>query len=331
MFKGLFKGRVVAVKRMLSHLVVVGRELETLQQSDSHPNIIRYFYHTDDANFQYIALEMCPASLADIIERPDQFPDIAAVFEAKRALGEITAGLRHLHALRIVHRDIKPQNILISDARGGHRTLVSDFGLCKQLEDGRVSYNPTAPGAGTFGWRAPEVLRGHVKLDSYDVTGGGPWQASTSNAWNPTRQTQMVDIFPLGCLYYYVLMGGSHPFGAGVEVESNILKNANTLGRLKDTEAIDLILRMLSPRAENRCVGPESTTYCSSLPRSQADRVCLQPSQAGHDCLPAAPVLLGCRQAIDVPPEGVRSVPERFERCARGARGRQPTGGGRTR
>ena len=271
MFKGLFKGRVVAVKRMLSHFVViVTRELEILRQSDSHPNIIRYFYDTSDDNFRYIALELCPASLADIIEKRAQFPDIAAVFEPKRALREITAGLHHLHALKIVHRDIKPQNILVgSDGQRGYRMLVSDFGLCKQLEYDRMSYTSTTQGAGTFGWRAPEVLRGKVKLDGTGASGSTSSQrpsvgtsaiAVAWSTWSLTRKTQMVDVFALGCVYFYVLTGGSHPFGAGVEVESNILKNATTLEKLKHQPvAVDLIQKTLSPRAENRCVSRKST------------------------------------------------------------------------
>lgn len=50
---------------------------------------------------------------------------------------EIISGVRHLHTLQIVHRDIKPQNILISKQ---NRVLVSDFGLCKKLEDGQSSF-----------------------------------------------------------------------------------------------------------------------------------------------------------------------------------------------
>ncbi|KAM5545910.1 hypothetical protein V8D89_000036 [Ganoderma adspersum] len=258
-FKGSFQGRDVAVKRMVSHFVTLAiRELDILRKSDTgHPNVIRYFYHTTNKDFLYIALQLCPASLEDIInvKRCDQFRDLVDAFVPKRALREITAGLHHLHALRLVHRDVKPQNILVSDAQGVQRMLISDFGLCKQLELDRMSYNPSAQGpAGTVGWRAPEVLRGEVKLDGDGAAGSSA--AGAASAWSPTRQTQLVDIFALGCLYYYVLTRGFHPFGVGLELEFNILNNAKGLERLEDQVAVDAIERMLSPKAEDR---PDAT------------------------------------------------------------------------
>jgi serine/threonine-protein kinase/endoribonuclease IRE1 len=120
-------------------------------------------------------LELCPCSLADIIETPDkdQWREIAVSFDPKRALRQITSGLKHLHALKLVHRDIKPQNILVGGGNsgtggakgGGYRMLISDFGLCKKLDVDQTSFLPTAQGgagAGTVGWRAPEILRGVV-------------------------------------------------------------------------------------------------------------------------------------------------------------------------
>ncbi|EED82822.1 predicted protein, partial [Postia placenta Mad-698-R] len=167
-FKGSLQGRAVAVKRLLQDFVTLAsREVNILQESDDHPNVIRYYYQESQSNFLYIALELCPASLADIIERPDGHRDIVIAFDPKRALRQITAGLRHLHALKIVHRDIKPQNILISHAKkgigetAGHRMLISDFGLCRKLEVDQTSFLPSANGAmaaGTVGWRAPEIL-----------------------------------------------------------------------------------------------------------------------------------------------------------------------------
>ncbi|PCH36905.1 hypothetical protein WOLCODRAFT_140635 [Wolfiporia cocos MD-104 SS10] len=277
-FKGSLQGRAVAVKRLLQDFVTLAaREVNILQESDDHPNVIRYYYQESQANFLYIALELCPASLADIVERPDNFSDIVLAFEPKRALRQITAGLRHLHALKIVHRDIKPQNILISHAKkgvgesAGHRMLISDFGLCRKLDYDQTSFLPTSHGAmaaGTVGWRAPEILRGEVKLDD---SGGEESQSSRGSVGapaigtptgKPTRLTKSVDIFALGCLYYYVLTNGGHPFGDRFERESNILKNAKSLDGLvrfgeEGSEGADLIARMLSPEAYDR---PDTST-----------------------------------------------------------------------
>lgn len=274
MFSGSLQGRAVAVKRLLQDFVTLAaREVSILQESDDHPNVIRYYYQESQANFLYIALELCPASLADIIESPDQFLEISAAFDPKRALRQITSGLRHLHSLKLVHRDIKPQNILISSAKRnggkdrGHRMLISDFGLCKKLEVDQTSFLPTAHGAmaaGTVGWRAPEILRGEVSLvestgdDSQSSRGSVGTVSGSSASGKPTRLTKLVDIFALGCLFYYTLTNGAHPFGDRFEREVNILKNMKNLEGLErfgeeGSEAVALIDSMLSTEALDRC------------------------------------------------------------------------------
>ena len=271
-FKGSLQGRAVAVKRLLQDFVTLAtREVSILEESDDHPNVIRYFYQEAQANFLYIAIELCPASLADIIEHPDNFTDIAVAFDPKRALRQITSGLRHLHGLKIIHRDIKPQNIMVSSPKNGqnHRMLISDFGLCKRLEVDQTSFMPTAFGAmaaGTVGWRAPEILRGEVRLDDPDTSQSSRGSVATMNGSNtpsssskPMKLTKAVDIFALGCLYYYCLAGGSHPYGDRFEREANIMKNTKSLSGLEHfgeegTEATDLIGGMLDPQASSRYV-----------------------------------------------------------------------------
>lgn len=267
---------------------MASREVSILQESDDHPNVIRYYYQEAHANFLYIALELCPASLADIIECPEreQWKALAnaVLNDPKRALSQIASGLRHLHALKLVHRDIKPQNILISAPKGGrhgfgaggHRMLISDFGLCKKLDMDQTSFLPTAHGAlaaGTVGWRAPEILRGEVKLDDPSSivddqsqssrgsvnTASGSGAGTLPPSGKPTRLTKSVDIFALGCLFYYTLTNGGHPFGDRFEREVNILKNDMCLDGLEKfgeegTEASNLITAMLSPEAYDRYV-----------------------------------------------------------------------------
>lgn len=285
-FQGTFQGRAVAVKRLLQHCVTLAtREVNILQESDDHPNVIRYYFKENKDSFLYIALELCPASLADIVETPQKHPEISATFDPKRALMQVTNGLKHLHSLKIVHRDIKPQNILISRpnnsgsnarslASSQHRMLISDFGLCRKLESDQTSFLPTihsggGMAAGTVGWRAPEILRGEVKLDepTLDMSSGGTPNSSVggngSGSGNGllrpglTRLTKSVDVFALGCLFYYTLTSGEHPYGERFEREVNILKNVKNLDRLEPlgeegTEAGDLITKMLDPDPKER-------------------------------------------------------------------------------
>lgn len=66
-----------------------------------------------------------------------------------------------LHSLPVVHRDLKPGNILMAgpDSQGQSRVVISDFGLCKKLPAGRWSFSLRSGIPGTEGWMAPELLQ----------------------------------------------------------------------------------------------------------------------------------------------------------------------------
>ncbi|SAM84556.1 uncharacterized protein UBRO_05840 [Ustilago bromivora] len=272
-FRGTFQGRAVAVKRLLRDFVhVASKEVSLLESADSHPNVIRYFYKELTPSFLFIALELCPASLAEVVERPADYRDLSNLLDPKRALHQITSGLRHLHSLSIVHRDIKPQNILVAtSANGKHlKMLLSDFGLSKRLDGmAQTSFSQTVnnPG-GTVGWRAPEILRGDINLDA-----GSESESSMGNNPRPgasreekSRLTRAVDIFALGCLAYYVLSNGDHPFGSRFEREMNIIRKRVDLSRLdglgeEGHEAQDLVLKMVSHDPRQRPSAAEVLTH----------------------------------------------------------------------
>lgn len=233
-FRGSFDGRNVAVKRILPECFEVAeREVQLLRESDTHPNVIRYFCTERDRLFTYIAIELCAATLQQYVEDPSCFPELSTV----TLLEQTMCGLSHLHSLNIVHRDLKPRNILLSGpgTLGRVRALISDFGLCKKMQDGRCSFSLRSGIPGTEGWIAPEVLR--------DTPGHNP--------------TAAVDVFSAGCVFYYVVSRGQHPYGDALRRQVNILAGEYTLSHFMedvhdDVVARDLIERMISAEPQSR-------------------------------------------------------------------------------
>ncbi|PYH41303.1 bifunctional endoribonuclease/protein kinase IRE1 [Aspergillus saccharolyticus JOP 1030-1] len=263
-YRGSFDGRDVAVKRMLVEFYdIASHEVSLLQESDDHGNVIRYYCREQAAGFLYIALELCPASLQDVVERPGDFPQLVqGGMDMPDVLRQIIAGVRYLHSLKIVHRDLKPQNILVAMPRGrtgmgALRLLISDFGLCKKLEDNQSSFRATtAHAAGTSGWRAPELLMDEDMTPAMLSTESQHTESSEPAVVDPQtnrRATRAIDIFSLGCVFYYVLTRGCHPFDKNGKFmrEANIVKgnyNLDELQRLGEYafEAEDLIQSMLA-------------------------------------------------------------------------------------
>uniref|UniRef100_A0A8C7YB00 Serine/threonine-protein kinase/endoribonuclease IRE1 n=1 Tax=Oryzias sinensis TaxID=183150 RepID=A0A8C7YB00_9TELE len=222
-YKGQFDNRPVAVKRILPECFsFADREVQLLRESDEHPNVIRYFCTERDRQFQYIAIELCAATLQEYVERKD-FNRHG--LEPVMVLQQTMSGLAHLHSLNIVHRDLKPHNILVSmpNAHGRVRAMISDFGLCKKLAVGRHSFSRRSGVPGTEGWIAPEVL-------------------SEDCQHNPTCA---VDIFSAGCVFYYVVSQGSHPFGKSLQRQANILLGAYSIDHLQSDKHEDIVARNL--------------------------------------------------------------------------------------
>jgi eukaryotic-like serine/threonine-protein kinase len=182
--------RSVAVKVMNREVAQDSAQLERFRREAravaqlSHPNIVGVIDAGEDSGHPYIVFELIEGeTLKDRLRRLGQLPipeAVAYAIEIARALGSA-------HARHIVHRDVKPQNVLID---GNGSAKVTDFGIARSLEeegltdDGRV--------LGTTDYVSPEQALGH------SVTGQS-------------------DLYSLGVVLYE-MVSGELPFSAETQV-----------------------------------------------------------------------------------------------------------------
>lgn len=315
--EGVYEGRLVAVKRLVqTHHDVAWKEIQNLIASDRHPNIVRWYGVEYDKDFVYLSLERCTCSLDDLIQiysdsslnpvygkdqtsraaieyklRLDSVKGVMQDLNLWKSTGhpspllltlmrDMVSGLVHLHELGIIHRDLKPQNVLIIKERSLCAKL-SDMGISKRLIGDMSSLDHHATGCGSSGWQAPEQL-------------------------HHGRETRAVDLFSLGCVLFYCITGGRHPFGDHLERDVNIVKNQKDLFLVEYIpEAEDLISRLLNPDPELRPKALEvlhhpmfwNSELRLSFLRDTSDRVELEDRVSDSDIMKAlegiAPTALG--------------------------------------
>src|SRR5205814_3302126 len=100
-------------------------------------------------------------SLADRIEKEGRLP----IADATRAIAEIASALGHAHKRGVVHRDVKPHNVLLDKDTG--RCLVTDFGIARSAEN--ASLTATGMVMGTPTYLAPEQVTGEPADHRADI------------------------------------------------------------------------------------------------------------------------------------------------------------------
>ncbi|KAH9982562.1 kinase-like domain-containing protein [Lactifluus volemus] len=154
-------------------------ESETLKDLD-HPNIVQYLGFEETPNFLSIFLEYVPGgSVGGCLRKYGRFDENVTKYFTE----QILSGLEYLHSKGILHRDLKADNI-----------LISDFGISKRTDDINEQNVLTAM-QGTVFWMAPEVVntgkRGYnAKVDIWSVgcvvlemwAGERPWRREEAMA-----------------------------------------------------------------------------------------------------------------------------------------------------
>jgi serine/threonine protein kinase len=168
----------------------------------NHPNVVRLICCHQDSTKASIVMELMPTNLEKHIkERKDShkpFTPQAAV----DVMSQIASGMQYLHEQGVVHRDLKPNNILVSpntnpelSADGYVEVKLADFGLAKTKVNTSSSMLHSQI-CGAAQWRAPEAFQDHE---------GHPRPFSARKA----------DVYSFGILCSQILSGKLLPFGKG--------------------------------------------------------------------------------------------------------------------
>lgn len=145
-----------------------------------HPNIVPVYAAGGSGRDLYMAMMLVPGEdLATLVSRDGPMRPAVAV----AVIEQIASALDEAHGQRLIHRDVKPQNVII-DARNSHAYLT-DFGLARSL-DATTGITATGHQMGTLDYMAPEQLSGGA-VD------------------------HRTDIYALGCLLYSIV-SGERPF-----------------------------------------------------------------------------------------------------------------------
>jgi serine/threonine-protein kinase len=132
----------------------------------SHPNVVSVYDQGRDGPYPYLAMEYLPGrTLRDLLSERGAFPPR----EALSIMLPLLSGLAAAHTAGIVHRDVKPENVLI--APDGHLKVV-DFGLARALS-GISSQTRTGVIIGTVAYLAPEQVTGNRTDARTDVYAAG--------------------------------------------------------------------------------------------------------------------------------------------------------------
>jgi WD40 repeat protein/tRNA A-37 threonylcarbamoyl transferase component Bud32 len=192
--------RTVAVKMIRSGLLATPAEVERFRREAEaaaaldHPNIVPVYEIGEDGGRHFFSMKFLEGgNLAELSAScdPDTRRSVAWMRRAAGLVSRMARAVHHAHQRGVLHRDIKPTNVLLDEEGTPHLT---DFGLAK-LTDRDIGMTQTVMVMGTPGYMAPEQAAG-----------------------NTAQVTIAADVYSLGAVLYE-LLSGRPPFEGGSTLE----------------------------------------------------------------------------------------------------------------
>ncbi|KAL2485188.1 Protein kinase superfamily protein [Abeliophyllum distichum] len=227
-------------------------------QKINHPNIVRLLDMIEESGNLYIILEYCKGGdLSEYIrQRQGKLPEATV----KHFMQQLVAGLKILHENKVIHRDLKPQNLLLSANDDNPVLKIADFGFARSLHKGLAE---TLCGSPLY--MAPEIMQ----LQKYDAK---------------------ADLWSVGAILFQLVTGRT-PFTGSNQIQllQNILKSTELQFPLDATDlnfhCIDLCRKLLRHNPVERLTFEEffNHPYHSQSQPNETFRNTIETAQ--EDCL----------------------------------------------
>ncbi|TQN72763.1 Serine/threonine-protein kinase RAD53 [Colletotrichum shisoi] len=245
-----------------------------IMQRVQHPNIVRYIEHFDWDNRLFIIIMefVGGGDLGKLINSRGPLQEVSV----KQMAAQLLSALAYLHENHITHRDVKPDNILISSLNP-FDVKLTDFGLSKMVDNEQTFLRTFC---GTLLYCAPEVYSEYAE---YDDNGYRNPRNRAKRAAVGQRYDHAVDVWSLGGVLFYALTGNPpYPVKNGVSyselLHTIMTKPLDTLPLEQQgisPQGIDFLCDMLEKRPECRATVRELQAH----PWLGVHR--LKPSQSG--------------------------------------------------
>ncbi|MCK6508695.1 protein kinase [Myxococcota bacterium] len=161
--------RPVAIKLIFRHLVKEEvmqyrfRMEAQIQFSLQHPNIVRVLDFVEEQGLLGFVMDWVEGLTLSQWLRNQTFPTTPDLFMP--IIGPLLEGMHYAHSQRVIHRDLKPGNLLLAETERGIVPKVVDFGIAKVMDNVNEGHTVTGHSLGTPTYMSPEQIRSSKEID----------------------------------------------------------------------------------------------------------------------------------------------------------------------